>query len=185
MTASGPQRHWLSEQLPRPLADDPFLRSFCLIFEDIADSVRAPVLGFESYLDAGLAPPEFVRWMAKWLGLSIDASLPESRQRSALRSAGLLLQWRGTKPGLKGLLESLVGSEVEVVEHGGVFREGDAPQYDPRIEIRVPNPGGIAEHQLRRFILNELAAGAELELVVGKRQASKAEGQPGPQESEA
>jgi phage tail-like protein len=168
MSGSRAQRHWLSDQLPRPLADDPLLHSFCLIFEDIADSVRSPVVGFENYLDAGLAPPEFVRWMARWLGLSLDASLPEHRQRSALRAAGLLLPWRGTKRGLKGLLESLVGSEVEVVEHGGVFREGEAPPYDPQIEVRVPRPGGIAEHQLRTFIEAELEAGAELRLVVGQ-----------------
>jgi phage tail-like protein len=149
------------------LAEDPFLRSFSLIFEDIADSVRAPVVGFERHLDSGLAPTEFVRWMARWLGVNIDASLPENRQRSTLRSAGAMLQWRGTKKGLEGLLKSLVGGTVEVIEHGGVFREARVPHYDPRITVRIERSGGIDEQQLRRFIESELPLGTELELVVG------------------
>jgi phage tail-like protein len=175
-------RYWLAEQLPRPLADDPFLRSLSLIFEDLADSVREPVLNFEHFLDPDLAPPEFVRWMAQWLGLEIDASLPESRQRSALRSAGILLPWRGTKRGLQGLLESLVGSTVEVVEHGGVFRDGHSPGYDPRVTVRVEHPGGMDESQLRRLIETELPADAELELLIGRSKVGQGSGGPVSQE---
>jgi len=163
----------LADQLPRPLAEDPLLRSFTLIFEDIADSVRAPVLGFECFLDPGLAPLDFVRWMAGWLGLNLDDSLPEARQRSTVRTAGALLPLRGTKWGLQGLLESLVGGEVEVIERGGVFREERAPDYDPRVTVRIANPGGMEERQLRRFIEAELPAGVELELVVGKKRATQ------------
>lgn len=178
MTGSYLRKYWLVDQLPRPLADDPFMRSFSLIFEELANSVREPVLNFACFLDASLAPPEFVRWMAGWLGLIIDASLPESRQRSVLQSAGILLPWRGTRRGLQGLLESLVGSPVEVIEHGGVFREGQNPAYDPRVTIRIRNPGGIEESQLRRFIQAELPANVELELTTGRSRVGQEPAEP-------
>ena len=172
MSSTRPQRHWLVDQLPQSLATDPFLRSFSLIFEDIVDSVRAPVLGFDNYLDTAVAPPEFVRWMAQWVGLNLDASLAEERQRSALRAAGALLPWRGTKRGLQGLLTGLVGAEVEVLDRGGVFLEENIPEYDPRVTVRLPHAVAISEHQLRMIIEAELPAGLELELVIGNEEAA-------------
>jgi phage tail-like protein len=161
-----PNRYWLSEQLPRTLAEDPFLRSFSLIFEDIADSIRDPVIAFEHFLDADVAPTAFVRWIGEWLGVSIDGSLPEPRQRRVLEAAGEMLEWRGTKRALQRMLESLVGGPVEIVEHGGVFREGSAPLHDPRVTIRIQRSGGLKERELRRFIETELLVGTELELIV-------------------
>jgi phage tail-like protein len=176
MSSSLPNRYWLSEQLPRTLAENPFLRSFSLIFEDIADSIRDPVVAFEHFLDADVAPTAFVRWMGEWLGVSIDGSLPEPRQRRVLEAAGKTLEWRGTKRALQGMLESLVGSPVEIFEHGGVFSEGRTPIYDPRVTIRIQRSGGLKEGELRRFIEAELLVGTELELIVGEETGVEGQG---------
>jgi phage tail-like protein len=172
VSSGRPPRYWLADQLPRPLAEDPFLRRFSCIFEDVADSVRDPVLSFEHFLDVDTAPPELLPWLAGWLGLRIGPSLDERRQREVIRSAGALLQWRGTRRGLQGLVESLVGGPVEVLDAGGVFREGQNPDSDPRITIRLEKYGGVGEQELRTFVEGELPAGVEVELVVGLERAT-------------
>jgi phage tail-like protein len=160
---------WLADQLPRPLAEDHFTRQFVGIFEEIAGGVRERVVGFHHDLDVGVAPAEFVRWMGGWLGLLLDPSLPEAHQRSLVRAAGALLPLRGTKRGLKGLLEAFTRGQVEVEDGGGVFREGQAPVTTNRVVVRLTSAGGLNEQHLLDLVKHEVPASAIFELRIGRR----------------
>jgi phage tail-like protein len=160
---------WLVEQLPRPMAEDHFTRRLVGLFEEVAESYRSRITGFERYLDTGLAPPEFVRWLGGWVGLAVDPSLPEERQRSLVRAAGPLFPWRGTKFGLQGLLAALTRSEVTVEDGAGVFPEGGAPPATGHVTISIADAGGLNEQHLFDVARREIPAGASFELKVGRR----------------
>jgi phage tail-like protein len=160
---------WLVEQLPRPLAEDGFASRLVGMLEEVADSVRGRIDGIEHCLDPGLAPVELVRWMGGWLGLALEPTLPEERQRDVLAAAGALLAWRGTRRGLEGLLEAFTAAPVQVHDNGGVFPRGSAPPVDRRVTVRLESTGGLDEQQLLELIRAEVPADAEVELLVQGR----------------
>jgi phage tail-like protein len=159
---------WLVEQLPRCLADDPFVPRLVGVTEELADSVRSRIDGIEHYLDVGLASPELVRWLGSWLGLAVGPSLPEDRQRELVRVAGRELGWRGTRRGLERLVRALTGGPVRVSDGGGTFAPGEAPASGGGpVVVQVESTGGVDEHGLLAFIEAELPVGAVVELRVG------------------
>ncbi|MDQ3986721.1 MAG: phage tail protein [Actinomycetota bacterium] len=165
---------WLVEQLPRTLAEDHFMQRFLLVFENISDSIRDRIRDFHHYLDVGVGPVEFVRWMAAWLDVPIDASLPEERQRGFVSRAGTLLYLRGTRAGLQGLIEALTGSDVKIDDGGGVWPEGSAPDRQARVKVTVKNSGGVNEQQLFELVRRELPANTPFDLTVGRRRVREA-----------
>jgi phage tail-like protein len=165
----GPPPGWLLRELPRPLAEDQFLSQFLRIFEDIGGGLRSRVGRFHRDLDPGLAPPEFRRWMAGWLGFALDPSLPEEQQRNLLRAAGPMFPLRGTKRGLQGLLEAFTQSKVEITDGGGVFASGAAPAASNQVTIKVSSTGAISEAHLMELVQLEAPANAVIDLRVGRR----------------
>lgn len=158
---------WLADQLPRALSDDHFTRQFLRIFEDVGDSVRRNVVAFEHDLDVGLAPMEFVRWMAGWLALVAPESLPERRQKDLLVAAGAGWRRRGTKAAVVRLLESATGSQVEIDDGGGVFDEGEAPPNAKSVVVRLHDRGGLTDEQLLELLRLEVPASATVRLEPG------------------
>ncbi len=167
---------WLADQLPRPLSDDHFTRSFVAIFEQVAGSVRSRVTGFQDYLDPDLAPPEFVRWLGSWLGVVVESSLPEDHQRSLVVAAGQLLPYRGTRRGLKGLLEAFTRGTAEIDDGGGVFREGEATPGRHHVDVSLSTAGALNEEHLLELVRQELPASASFELKVGRKKISEPAG---------
>lgn len=160
---------WLVDQLPRALAHDRFTRGFVGIFEEIADGIRSQIDALEYYVDVDTAPPGFVRWLGSWIGLDVEATLPEERQRAIVRVAGHLFTVRGTAQGLTALLEAVTGGEVRVVDGGGVWPAGEAPPNPRRILVRLTDTGGLDEVHLYRLIASELPVGTSVELRIGDR----------------
>lgn len=163
---STPAGGWLADQLPRPLAEDPFTARFVGLFEEVAGTVRDRVDGIEHHLDPGLAPPAFVRWMARWIGVTLAASLPVERQRDVLRAAGPLLGWQGTRKGLEGLLAALTGGAVDISDGGGVYPSGQVQATDHHITVRLERAGGIDTGQLLGLVRAEVPADTTVDLLV-------------------
>jgi phage tail-like protein len=146
---------------------------FLRIFEDIGGGLRSRIDRFHRDLDPGLAPPEFLRWMAGWLGMALDPSLPEEHQRSLVRAAGPMFPLRGTKRGLQGLLEAFTQSNVEITDGGGVFAGGTAPTTTNQVTIRVSSSGAISEAHLLELVRLEVPATAVVDLRVGRRRVKE------------
>ena len=160
-------RPWLLEQLPGVMADDDFLVRFVGIFQEIADSVRSQADGFENLLDTAVAPPEFVRYMGKWIGFTVDSSIPDDRMRDLVKAGGLLFPWRGTQLGLAGLIETVTGYTATIEESGGVFAEGAAPPNDHHVVIRVGGTGAMTREQLTGLVADELPVDVTYDLIIG------------------
>lgn len=160
---------WLVAQLPRVLQQDRFTRRFVSVFESLADEVRTEIDALEYYLDVDTAPPEFVRWLGSWLLVTVDASMPEERQREVVRAAGAYYARRGTASGLQGLLEAITLGDVRIVDGGGTWAAGDAPPNPGRILVRLEATGGMPEDHLHRLIAAEIPIGVTFELRLGER----------------
>jgi phage tail P2-like protein len=68
-----------------------------------------------------LAPPEFLVWLAEWVGLELDDRWPPERQRALVRRMIGLYRSRGTVDGLREHVELVTGGQVEVEDNGGVL----------------------------------------------------------------
>jgi hypothetical protein len=112
-----------------------------------------------------------VRFMASWLALPpINPALDEKYQRRLVLEASKLQWWRGTKHGLAGLLELFTDGAVEVVDSGGVFRQGETTAKPPRVTVRVDRVGWLAEAAFVELVRDEIPANVDLQLFVGDRQ---------------
>jgi phage tail-like protein len=102
------------------------------------------------------APPEFLRWLAGWVALTLREDWDPLRQRDLIAKAALLYRLRGTKPGVGEFLRIYTGNftsrGVSVDELGTAFQlgvhstigtdtwlDGGAPFFF-RVHVAVSNP---------------------------------------------
>ena len=161
---------WLVGQLPVGMLDDNFFYRFVSIFQEEAETYLDDIDNFPNVIDPAVAPPAMVRFMAGWLALPpINPALDETYQRRLVLQASKLQWWRGTKLGLSGLLELFTGEPVEVIDSGGVFRQGEAGQVRPLVKVRVARAGWLSEAALVDLVTDEVPANVDIELFVGDR----------------
>jgi phage tail-like protein len=131
------------------------------------DDVIAPVIStvdcLDAYVDPLLAPPDFVDWLADWVGAPLDDHWSDPHRRRSVLAAVSLHARSGTVGGLRAVVMLATGGDVSVVEpgHTSYSREptdaatGDA---DPVLVVRVAvdDPGS-----LRLAALDELVEEAK------------------------
>ena len=82
------------------------------------------------FADATVTPVPMLQSLAGWIGVDVvDDSLPEesaAAHRPVVRPA----RWPTAAPsrGLREFVEMLSGGPAEVIDGGGIWREGDAPE---------------------------------------------------------
>jgi phage tail-like protein len=167
---AGRRPDWLAGQLPVGMLDDNFFYRFVSIFQEEAGTYLDDIDNLANIIDPAVAPPAMVRFMAGWLALPpINPALDETYQRRLVLEASKLQWWRGTKQGLSGLLELFTGQPVDVVDSGGVFRQGEVNQAPAEVTVRVSSVGWLSETDLVELVRDEVPANARLELFVGER----------------
>ncbi len=171
MNTSVQRRHdWLLQQLPVAMVEDDFLGRFLMIFQTIADTELHQIDTLGHLFDPAVAPDGMVRAMATWVGIDwVDSSLPDLLQRDLVRGYSSIVRWRGTRRGLRLLLELVSGGPASVLDSGGVYAEGEAPAADPFVVLRVEQLGWATEDDLLRIVRTELPAHVVFELHVGSR----------------
>jgi len=171
MNTSVQRRHdWLLQQLPVAMVEDDFLGRFLMIFQSIADTELHQIDTLGHLFDPAVAPDGMVRAMATWVGIDwVDSSLPDLLQRDLVRGYSSIVRWRGTRRGLRLLLELVSGGPASVLDSGGVYAEGEAPAADPFVVLRVEQLGWATEDDLLRIVRTELPAHVVFELHVGSR----------------
>lgn len=167
-------RDWLVEQLPRPMAEDRFIRQFVALTQEISTGVRQEIEDVPAFLDVSLAPEPFVRWLGSWLGLAaepvdIDPHERERRLRLLVREVGGLFTRRGTRSGLEGLLTALTGQAAYVEDSGGVFAAGTATPNRKHAVVHLQAAGGVDEQALLHLVRQEIAVDTTFEFRIGER----------------
>lgn len=102
--------------LPGIYQESDFLGRFLLIFEHILSPVDRTIGNISHFFDPDLVPAEMLPWLGSWLGVVLDARVPEERRRELVRAAPELYRWRGTKRGLREYLRLYTGFEPEITE---------------------------------------------------------------------
>jgi phage tail-like protein len=161
---------WLVHQLPMGMVEDDFLVRFVSIFQEVANTVFSQLDALPHMFDATVAPPSMVRTLGRWIGLDwVDPSLPDPLQRRIVREYFSLLRWRGTKRGMRQLLELISEQPARVEETGGIFHEGESPADIGHVVLRVRSTGWATEADLLRIVRSELPASVTFELYVSDR----------------
>jgi phage tail-like protein len=161
---------WLVHQLPVGMVEDEFLVRFLSIFQDVADTVVHQIDSLPHAFDPTVAPLPMVRALGGWVGLDwIDPSLPDALQRRIVRQYFAMLRWRGTKRGMRQLLELISGAPATVQESGGIYQEGTTPAELGHVVLRVERSGWATEQDLLRIVRAELPASVTFELFVADR----------------
>ena len=102
-----------------------------------------------AYFDPGLAPPQFLPWLASWLNLTLDENWPEFKRRRLLCSAASLFRRRGTKAALQEYLEIYTGVHAQIIEYRAVdLRLGAGARLRSRVALGRGNVPGVFNVQL-------------------------------------
>jgi phage tail-like protein len=141
--------------LPRAFMNEPGGGDFLQRFLSIADSQRASITreidGMAALFDPMASPagadggPDFLDWLAGWVGLAFDAGVPVARRRRLVRDAAMLYRLRGTTEGVRRFVSLFCGVRVEVLEYfrlrrwaiAGRARLGDTELFGPQIVGRL------------------------------------------------
>jgi phage tail-like protein len=134
--------------LPAVFQEDPVAMQWTAAFDEVLAPVISTMDCMAAYADPMLAPDDFVRWLAGWVGTVLDENWPLDRQRATVAHSVRLYRMRGTVEGLRALIEVVTGGEVELAESGGVAWSV-APNTEPpgeavaRLSVRVTLPRGV------------------------------------------
>ncbi|MBI9043731.1 MAG: hypothetical protein JEZ06_04550 [Anaerolineaceae bacterium] len=104
------------KHLPDIYERDDFVNRFLMMIESFWKPISQQIDQGYSYYDADLTPDAFIPWLASWVGLPMDSTLPLSRVRRLLKSAIMLYQFRGTVPALKKYLEIYTAGKITIIE---------------------------------------------------------------------
>jgi phage tail-like protein len=95
--------------LPAVYQADPesrdFLERFLSLFERVFVDIEETVDHLTRYADPDGIPAESLGWLEGWLALQVDETWPEAARRELLSEAATLFRMRGTREGLRTLLE--------------------------------------------------------------------------------
>jgi phage tail-like protein len=152
--------------LPPFYSANDFLSRFLLIFEYLLTPLDRQIENLHYYLDPRLAPPDFLPWLASWLGLVLDERWPEGQRRELIRSAVELYEWRGTRRGLSEFVRLYTGYTPEIVEPS----VGKKPQADQAhrfvVRVKTAEPDHVNRELLMSIIDLEKPAHAGYRLEV-------------------
>lgn len=131
--------------LPAAYQGEAFTEQFLSVFDEALAPLLTTLDTIDAYLDPALTPPDFLAWLAGWIGIELDENWSEAQQRRLIAEAVGLLQWRGTRRGMVDLIRHYLGVEadqVDVEETGGVAwsatPDGAIPGSSPaRVVVRV------------------------------------------------
>jgi phage tail-like protein len=116
----------LRRYLPAVFGQEPvsadFTDRFLSIFDTTLRSIEKRVDRLASYFDARSAPaggngtPDFLGWLATWVGVALDRQWPEDRRRRWLQAAVRLYPLRGTREGLRRSVLVFLGLDLDRID---------------------------------------------------------------------
>ncbi len=108
------------ERLPSLYQDDDLARRFTAGLDEVLAPVLSTLDNLYAYFDPRLCPPDFLSWLAGWVGIELDDELPDSVRRDVVAHAAGWQRARGTAAGLIEQLEWLTGVTVDIQDEAAV-----------------------------------------------------------------
>lgn len=158
----------LGEMLPAIYQEDQFAMRWMAALDDVLAPAISSLDCLDAYFDPYLSPPDFLEWLASWVGVAARDSLSAEQLRIAVAHAVPLYRIRGTVAGLRAYLEVLTGARVTIADNGGVAWSttpgaGLPGEDTPRLAVRVTtdDPEAISSGALSAGTLNALINAAK------------------------
>ncbi|WP_079105104.1 phage tail protein, partial [Streptomyces prasinopilosus] len=150
----------IGAMLPAIFADDDLAQRFVAGLDEVLAPFLVVLDNLDSYFDPALAPVDFTRWLADWVGAETDgietgaddersgnasAGVPaggsegERRLRAAVAAATYLHRVRGTRRGLSEAVRLVFGVTPEITESGAA--DWHARPLGP-VQVRGGGDGG-------------------------------------------
>ncbi|WP_408956841.1 phage tail protein [Natrinema sp. 74] len=108
VTAFCPRQSYL-RYLPELYQEDDrsaeFLERYLSVFESVFVDVETEIEQLGRYFDPDAVPSDALSWLEGWLAVETDGEWPEDARRELLSRAPELYKRRGTKAGLRAMLE--------------------------------------------------------------------------------
>jgi phage tail-like protein len=165
--------HPLGFALPAVYHEDPLVQRFLSAFDEVMAPIFCTLDNVESYFDPQLTPPDFLNWLAHWVGLSLDEHWPLERRRSYVADAVTLYRLRGTVRGLAAQVQLHTGAEPEIEESGAIAWSSTPGGPMPGaaaphvlVRVRVPDPATVNVDRLVAMIRAAIPADVVHELEV-------------------
>ncbi|MEM9541247.1 MAG: phage tail protein [Cyanobacteria bacterium P01_E01_bin.42] len=170
--------------LPAFYGERDFMGRFLSIFEEAFDPIVQTTETLWAYLDPLTAPKSLLPFIAKWVEWPLDPRWNEKQQRRLLRNAMKLYRWRGTRQGLRWLLEIYTGLNGEniTIEDGssqnfvvgGVWLGpdnalGGGKSHHIQVVLRPQTGDRLSEDLIREIIECEKPAFCTYELHIQTR----------------
>jgi len=155
--------HPLGEALPAVYADDEVAQRLTAALDAVVAPAICALDNFAAYLDPALTPPDFLDWLAGWVGVVLDENWPLERRRGLVaRLAGLYAR-RGTVAALAEEVSLYTLVAPEITENGGVTWSstpgGPLPgRPEPGLTVRVRGADAAAVDPAR---VEAIVAGAK------------------------
>jgi phage tail-like protein len=175
LTSSAP----LNSALPAVLQEDAFCARMSLAFDESFAPILSTLDCLTSYFDPDLAPPDFLQWLAGWVGLDIDETWPVARRRLLVAEAIELHRIRGTREGLRRLVALYAGIPPDVEESGACAWSQTAgtplpgsEQSNLVVRLDLPSGGWVVPAVVERIVRSARPAHVPqyVEIRVGTKQ---------------
>jgi phage tail-like protein len=149
----------LGRRLPGVYAEDGQAQRMLAGFDEVIAPVYATLDNLWAYVAPELTPPDFLDWLAGWVGAEIWGEHSLTRRRAAVRDAVGLHRRRGTAAGLSDEVYALFGVRPEIVDSGatawsptpGTALPGSA-EPDLTVRLRVPDPSAVPLARLTELV---------------------------------
>ncbi|MEF9905259.1 phage tail protein [Streptomyces sp. P9-A2] len=160
----------IGAMLPAIFADDDLAQRFVAGLDEVLAPFLVVLDNLDSYFDPALAPVDFTRWLADWVGAETDGietdaigaggataggSEGERRLRAAVAAATYLHRVRGTRRGLSEAVRLVFGVPPRITESGAA--EWHARPLGPvpgdrrphlHVSLVLPDPTPADEYRL-------------------------------------
>ncbi|MFC8420866.1 phage tail protein [Streptomyces sp. NPDC057236] len=165
--------------LPAIFADDDLAQRFVAGLDEVLAPFLVVLDNLDSYFDPALAPLDFTRWLADWVGAETDGietgaieadgieagGAPadgltgEQRLRAAVAAATYLHRVRGTRRGLSEAVRLVFGATPRITESGAA--EWHARPLGPvpgdrrphlHVSLALPDPTAADTHRLDTLV---------------------------------
>jgi phage tail-like protein len=131
------QQGWLLRRLPINMQDDRVMRGLLGIIEEVAESVQLQADQIQYISDPSVTPEHLLGWLGRFVDAPDTETLPVADRRELLADVGALILRKGTKDYVATLVRPFTSGAVEVLDDGGIYRDGEAGRCEGRVVVRV------------------------------------------------
>lgn len=136
-----------------------FFEDFVGAFDSVLAPVHVSIEDLDLYLDPRTCPPDFLPWLASWLGIALNERWPLTRRRRFVHRAAELFRLRGTLDGLRQAVELYTDATPSIVESGSISwsRVPLEPLEPNPPSVTIVVPREVAGQDVDRDLVEQIA----------------------------